>query len=322
MNIVDFTETHAASARRLAQAQYDAECALVPALPQARAPDLWDSAKNGLGVAAFEGDEMLGFLCVHGPFKNAFGSTKVKGVWSPVHAHAAVGAKTRVYHRMYQAAAEKWVAAGALSHAVTLYAHDEEAKQAWFTYGFGMRSIDAIKLIDADAAVPKGDFFELPRERFGDIQKLGKALNRHCGESPIFMNRRFSPDIEGARFFAAKQEEKIVAYIKIRETGECFASHAPDMMNVCGVYALPEVRGTGLYAGLLRYTEAVLTKEGYLRLGVDYEGFNPTALYFYPKHFAVYTNSVVRRIDERGTDGTYHRKYFLTIRKHYATILV
>jgi len=36
------------------------------------------------------------------------------------------------------------------------------------------------------------------------------------------------------------------------------------------------------------------------RLGVDYESFNPAALYFYPKRFDVYTNSVVRRIDERG----------------------
>jgi GNAT superfamily N-acetyltransferase len=72
------------------------------------------------------------------------------------------------------------------------------------------------------------------------------------------------------------------------------------MMHICGVYAVPEARGTGLYANLLRYVEGVLAGEGYARLGVDYESFNPTALYFYPKHFAVYTNSLVRRIDERG----------------------
>jgi hypothetical protein len=60
------------------------------------------------------------------------------------------------------------------------------------------------------------------------------------------------------------------------------------------------VRGTGLYASLLRYVEAVLAQEGYARLGVDYESYNPNALYFYPKHFTVYTNSLVRRIDERG----------------------
>ena len=115
------------------------------------------------------------------------------------------------------------------------------------------------------------------------------------------MNRRFSPDKEeDTRFFAARREGKIAAHVKIRKSGESFASHAPDMMNICRVYAVPEVRGTGFYAGLLRYLEAVLAKEGYARLGVDYESFNPTALYFYPKHFSVYTNSLVRRIDERG----------------------
>jgi len=299
MIITDFTEAHAAQAMRLAQAAYDEERTHAPALPEIQVPDLLPFAQNNLGVAAFEGDTMLGFLCAQGPFKNAFGTTPVKGIYSPVHANAAAGDKARVYHRMYQAAAQKWVNAGALSHAVTLYAHDEAAKRAWFTYGFGMRCIDAIKLIEPSEA--EGDFFELPRERFGDIQKLSMALYRHMGASPFFLNKRFSPDNqEDARFFVARQGNRLVAHLKIREIGETFIGRAPDMMNVREVYALPETRGTGLYANLLRYAEATLAKEGYTRLGVDYESFNPTALYFYPKHFTAYTNSLVRRIDERG----------------------
>ena len=301
MTIIDFTESHTAQAMRLAQAVYEEERTHVPALPDMQLPNLRPFAKNNLGVAAFEGETMLGFFCAQGPFKKAFGSTPIKGVWSPVHANAAIGDRARVYHRMYQAAAQKWIDAGALAHCVSSYAHDETAKQAWFAYGFGMRCIDAVKLLDADAAVPEGDFFELPRERFDDIHELSVALNRHYGESPFFMNRRFRPDKEeDARFFAARQGSRLVAHVKLRKNGESFASHASDMMHICGVYAVPEVRGTGLYAGLLRYTEAVLAKEGYARLGVNYESFNPTALYFYPKHFDGYTNSLVRRIDERG----------------------
>ena len=301
MQILDFTEAHAAQAMRLAQAAYDAERALVPALPDMQVPDLRHFAKNNLGVAAFEGDEMRGFLCAQGPFKKAFGSTPVRGVWSPVHANAAVGDRVRVYHRMYQAAAEKWVNDGALAHCLTLYEHDEAAKQAWFTYGFGMRCIDAVKLLDANAAMPGGDFLDLPQERFGEAQALRTALHRHMGTSPYFLNRRMTPDNEAdARFFVARQDGKLVAHLKICNSDKPFASHSPGMMDICGVYALPETRGTGLYANLLRYAEAVLVKEGYARLGVDYESFNPTALYFYPKHFSVYTNSLVRRIDERG----------------------
>ena len=185
MNIVSFAQAHAAQAMQLAQAQYDAERALVPALPEAQVPDLRGFAQGGLGVAAFEDGQMLGFLCAHGPFKRAFGSTDVKGVWSPMQAHSAIGDKARVYHRMYQAAAGKWVAAGALSHAVALYAHDEAAKQAWFTYGFGMRCVDAVKLLEAGGA--EGDFFELPRERAGELRDLNNLLIDHLGSPPCFM---------------------------------------------------------------------------------------------------------------------------------------
>ena len=307
MQIIDFTEAHAEQAMRLAQAAYEEERARVPALPDMQVPDLRPFAKNNLGVAAFEGEEMLGFLCAQGPLKKVFGTTPVRGVWSPVHANAAVGDKARLYHRMYQAAAQKWVKAGALAHCVTLYAHDEAAKQAWFTYGFGMRCIDAIELIEANTPMPEGDFLELPRERAGEVYDLWNALNNHLGDSPCFMRYRsksralVAKTFTRARVFTARREGEVVAYMKIRDNGETFASHAPDMMHVCGASALPEVRGTGLYANLLRYAEATLAKEGYARLGVDYESFNPTALYFYPKHFDVYTNSLVRRIDERGS---------------------
>ena len=46
------------------------------------------------------------------------------------------------------------------------------------------------------------------------------------------------------------------------------------------------------------YVEAVLSREGYRRLGVDFESFNPTAQGFWLKHFTANTHSVVRRIDE------------------------
>jgi len=306
MQMIDFTEAHAGQAMRLAQAAYDAERALVLALPDMQVPDLRHFARNNLGIAAFEGEEMVGFLCALGPQKRVFGTTNVKGVWSPAHANAAIGERARVYHRMYQAAAEKWVNAGALAHNVTLYAHDDIAKQAWFTYGFGMRFMEAIKLIEPGKA--EGDFFELPRERAGELHGLWNALAGHLGNSPCFLKYRRKNRAQvmktfaqqDVRIFAARHEGKIAAYLKLCDSGEHFASGAQDMMNICGASALPEVRGTGLYANLLRYVEGVLAGEGYARLGVDYESFNPTALGFWSKHFTAYTNTLVRRIDERG----------------------
>jgi hypothetical protein len=48
----------------------------------------------------------------------------------------------------------------------------------------------------------------------------------------------------------------------------------------------------------LNYVITQLKSEGFESLGVDFEGFNPTASGFWLKYFTAYTNSVTRRIDE------------------------
>ncbi|MFN2969307.1 GNAT family N-acetyltransferase, partial [Escherichia coli] len=69
--------------------------------------------------------------------------------------------------------------------------------------------------------------------------------------------------------------------------------------HIRGAYCLPAHRGKGLYQNLLNLTISVLKKEGYTKLGGNFESFNPTARGFWLKYFTAYTNSVVRRIDER-----------------------
>lgn len=131
MQIIDFTVNHIKAAVQLAKQNYEDERGFVPALPPVdRLPDLNPYAENGLGVAAFEDGTMIGFLCSVPPFKNAFRSTDATGVFSPMGANGAIGEnRTMIYARLYQAAGEKWVRAGASSHAVCLYAHDREVQE-------------------------------------------------------------------------------------------------------------------------------------------------------------------------------------------------
>ncbi len=64
-------------------------------------------------------------------------------------------------------------------------------------------------------------------------------------------------------------------------------------------YCLLEHRGKGLYQNLLVFIISALKREGCTRLGVDFQSYNSSARGFWLKHFTIYTNSVVRRIDER-----------------------
>jgi len=310
LNIVPFQHKHISEATALALANLNDERSLVPALPCADPfPVLKALAGNDSGVAAFDGDRMMGFLCSTPPFDHAFRATDARGVFSPMGAHAAVFAdRAKVYAAMYQAVAAKWVEAGAVSHALCLYAHDEELQRHFFHYGFGLRCIDAIRPMEAIDYKPcvGYDFVELTATTCHLVYPLDLALNRHYTESPFFMNRR--PDTleeflasameDEARYFVATQGDTVCAYLKIAATGETFLATGDTYRHIRGAYCLPEHRGKGLYQNLLNFVIATLQQEGYTTLGVDFESFNPTGRGFWLKYFTPYTHSVVRRVDE------------------------
>jgi GNAT superfamily N-acetyltransferase len=310
IHIEDFTISHIEQAQQIAFQNYNEERRHVPALPPIDAtPDLTSFAENGLGVAAFEGDKMVGFLCCVSPFKNAFRSTDAVGVFSPMHANGTVPEnRAAIYARMYQAAGDKWAKAGASSHAVCLYAHDKEAQEQFFKYGFGMRCVDAIRGMDPIKApvCAEYDIAELNPDEFLQILPLEHMLDAHMAASPCFILR---PSITEKSFIeesahyhsiyiAARQQGRIVAYIRAELDGETFICGTPGYLHVKGAFCLPEHRGKGMYQNLLNTLVQKLKNKGYTRLGVDFESINPTAYGFWLKYFDAYTHSVVRRIDE------------------------
>lgn len=313
MNIVTFEKQHIQEAMALALASYNEERRFVKELPQvSRIPDFDRFAGNGLGVAAFENGRMRGFLCCHDPFENAFRATDVRGIFCPAGGNAAISEnRCGIYAAMYQAAGAKWVKAGAVSHAVCLYAHDEELRRQFFWYGFGLRCLDAVRPMEPVDCAPctDHDFSELSQDQWPLVYPLYLALHRHYCQSPFFMNRvpdtqeefLASPAQDGGRFFGAWQNDRLCAFLKISSCGEAFVAGGKDYRHITGTYCLPEHRGKGVYQNLLNFAISALKREGYTRLGVNFESFNPTARGFWLKYFAPYTNSVVRRIDERIT---------------------
>lgn len=306
-----FAMSHIAQAKQIALKNYLTERSFVSALPHIDATlDLTPFAKNGLGIAAFENAQMVGFLCCVSPFPNAFRSTDAVGVFSPMGASGAVGEnRAEIYGRLYQAAADLWVKAGAASHGIFLYAHDKQVEQQFFRYGFGMRTVDGIRGMKAVPVTPcQGyEFVEIRGADITKILPLHVLLDAHLAESPCFMRR--PPDTEkaylqkaeetSARFFAAIWDNEIVAYLTAAKGGETFIRDIPGYLHINEAFCLPAHRGKGILGNLLALLVETLRAEGTIQhLGVDFESINPTAYSFWNKHFAAYTNGVVRRIDE------------------------
>lgn len=295
---------------KIALDNYNEERRAVPILPEMDSvPELYDFAVNGLGVAAFEDGAMVGYLCCYAPWDNAFAST-AKGTFSPIHAHGAVSEnRVQIYQKLYQAAARKWVENGITYHAAALYAHDGEAVKALFTYGFGLRCVDAVRPLEKlNVPMCEGvSFYEQDKADLAQIREMRRMLSAHLGESPCFMyssEEDFQSwlaraEKRNSRIFVAGYEKKPIAYLEIAEGGaENFATESAEMKNICGAFCMPVLRGKGIFQGLLDYTIGTLKAEGYRCLGVDFESFNPTGNAFWNKYFTAYTSSLTRRIDE------------------------
>lgn len=304
MQIVNFSSSHIPQAMALALAQYEEEREQTAGLPPiAHTPDLREFVRSAPGVAAVEGEQLVGFLCGNPPRENAFHAA-ARGIFSPIHAHGAVRQnRADIYARLYQAAAAQWVRAGIAYHSIGLYAHDSAAISAFFSNGFGRRCIDAVRPMTSIGAapVPGITFRELRTEEFPGIRLLQQGLADHLAASPCFMQHSpepAAPAEAGVRIFAAFRGHRPLAFLELADEAETFITHRPDMKNIVGAYCLPDERGTGIYPALLDHALIQLAGEGYAYMGVDFESFNPIAAHFWPKHFAVYTNGLVRRIDE------------------------
>ena len=190
MKIVDFTMEYAAAAELLAMDNYREEREHVSCLPEVREfPSLLELTQNSLGVAAVEDDRLLGFWAYIGPWENEFGST-AQGIFSPVHAHGAIKENREdIYRRMYQTLAEKLVQRGIAYHTIAMYAHDSAAVSGLFTYGFGMRCMDAVRALEEISMTGRTDGAIACRESgqtdFSEIRKLRACLGNTWERVPV-----------------------------------------------------------------------------------------------------------------------------------------
>ncbi len=267
---------------------------------------------HSAGVAAYEGDRLLGYLGWW--LVDGFRGSPRRAGHIPEWANAAVEElKPKVYRALYRAAADAWAKEGCDTHAITLLASDRRAIETWFWHGFGLTVVDAVRAMEplipgaeTSPSIPPGFLLrKASHDDAGSLAVLESEHTRHYTQSPVFMVP-FSPyDADGFRRFLAQPDkhawlilrnEEPAGYLRFEATDEGAVEivSGPGATACNAAYVRPAYRGQGLSSGLLNAAMAYFSSRGFRCCSVDFESFNPEAATFWMRYFEPVCFSMVR----------------------------
>ena len=259
------------------------------------------------GIVARSNDKIIGFFAGY-KINELWGNCK--GIYCPDYGHGAIGDnREKIYQKLYQYSADRWVEDGFTHHALTIYAHDRETIDTFFWLGFGLRCVDAMR---EAAAIEKNNtevsIKKVGKEGVAKIADLQDKFHNYLTKSPVFIpGEKEDPekylqgwlDNNNRHLWVAGKDKEPLGFMKIEPEGERFITESEEVMNITGAYVREEHRGSRIAASLLGDIQKWLLGNDYNLCGVDYESFNLSGSDFWGQFFTPYAYSLVRRIDER-----------------------
>jgi GNAT superfamily N-acetyltransferase len=316
LSIVPLVVEHLEQATEMVAARYRAQQSwsriLPPCFerPEAILPRLQDHAGNVPGVAAFCGERMVGFV-----LSLLVNNRGERLAYVPDFGHAAdPEGCSDIYRRMYAAIADRWLANGCFLHGITLYPHEREAIEAWFSVGFGLVVLDALQPLarEWDAVqLPPG--LDLRRGRLEDVDAvtpLELGLERHLSASPAYLPFLIEGGRSGWEGWLADEThalwlafigDEAVGYLRFQPSEGLVLPTALDQtVAITGAYTQEAVRGRGVGTALLRRGFEWALSEGYTHCSVDFESANLSGYRFWlGSGFLPVCHSLMRRVDPR-----------------------
>jgi GNAT superfamily N-acetyltransferase len=283
------------------------------ALPDGVRPHIERLADAGHGFAAIEDGRLVGYLAgIRIPgFKG-----HATGFLATDFGHAALGdsaARVSTYRKLYSVAAEQWLIADVLTHAITIPANDSAARELFVRLGFGMLVIDAVRPLPGQPIAARcRSEVQIVRAGVADaplLMPLAAGLADHLRRSPIFL-RHEAPTLaeqidwlrnDGQALWIALEDGEPLGFIQCEPTPSDVAWHVQDSgtVSITGAFVKPECRGSGIADRLLAILLEWATARGYQRCAVDCESANHEGCDFWLRHFEPVCYSYIRRVDDR-----------------------
>ncbi|MBN1659178.1 MAG: GNAT family N-acetyltransferase [Anaerolineae bacterium] len=319
IDVIPFAEAHIPAAAALVAARYRDLHNLVPLLPPSYGdPGVMAGLLGRLvprvpGAAAIRDGRLAGFLA--GYLIPHFHARP--GVFCPEWANAVEPDDgRRLYEALYTWLAPRWLAGGYIQHALTLFAHDRPAIEAWHWLGFGLAAADGVRSLHPVPVDAPG--VTVRRAALDDVDAVAAllaGLRRHLASSPTFLIQDqedvhtqseawlADPDIT---LWLAHRDSTPVGFLVSGPASDNASTIIvdPGTCSITGAYTLPEARGRDVGTALLDRALAWARDAGYTRCAVDFEPMNVLAARFWTRHFQITSLSLFRHVDERAAGGS------------------
>lgn len=231
------------------------------------------------------------------PAAYVLGAPRAESPWGAnawVEAESSAGADAEALREAYAAAAGPWVAAGRTRHYVNVPAREQATIEAWFSLGFGLQHVHALREpapADFRPACPRGLTIRAPRR--ADIPALARlelVLPAHHAASPVFSHpvqrtasevaAELKADFDDPRFtvFVAEHESRVVGTAvgcSLVESSTHTALMRPASAGLLGYAAvLPDARGLGAGRALAETVLAWSRDADYEWIAADWRSAN------------------------------------------------
>jgi ribosomal protein S18 acetylase RimI-like enzyme len=290
-----FSDEHLDDAARLLAARHERHRQTEPLLPEvtdfrAELEGEW-RADGASGVAAFSGDELVGYLLAS---PRRFGSGTDTWMVVGVAGHAVAG-DAELVRDLYAAAASAWVDSGHTRHAAFVPSADASLVDAWFRLSFGasgalaMRETAPEQQLDASVRIRHGTPDDLV-----DAARLDRLMTESMIPSPSFSPSsapsateaeeewRDTWDDEKFEHFVAERDERIVGHIVLYR-------RPPDLrvptnsIDLAAASTEPEARGSGVGRALTEHVLGWAHAAGVPAMTIDWRMTNLYASRFWPR---------------------------------------
>jgi len=310
LEVTALQEKHLEDAAALVSARYKALRKRVPILPSKHEEAnvilamLDDLVKKSPGVAAFQGNRLVGFL-------TGFVIPRFLGkrtAYSPEWANGADLEESRqIYDEMYACLSAQWAADGCVTHLVTLLSNDHGGIESWQWLGFGFAGVDGVREVKpVESVAVRPEIRQAGKEDAAVASFFVEALEQHMAAAPIFWihelgdSEEWLKDSTKALWLAYDGEEAIACMgVGPANPDACVIIQDDQTASILMAFTQASARNKGVATALLNRSLEWAHSQGYERCAVDFETMNFLAARFWPKWFEPVCYSLMRCIDER-----------------------